>query len=292
MANSGATANPDAGQDVSKPAKPAPTRTDYVCTLFSSPIIYKLTRGLVWTCQKDRDEQCPFFVWVEQEAEAKEWLAKYGPQEAPETPSKKNNYPVPKSPETPWTKAKRKPVSREVSDENENGGPSNRKMNDGEVFDGGEEGMESPSRKAAKTNRFSRPGGQTFNERLKEAVLPTPDSGGKGKGKAIEPAPIQAENTPFTLGRSKDAPDSDRGGMEDLTTNVLKLLRDEKVDLKESTELQIRHKIDIELALNAAKVRGYEETVSKLSKRLDELETMLSYLTGDGSLDDPIELSD
>jgi hypothetical protein len=106
-------------------------------------------------------------------------------------------------------KAKRKPVSREVLDENQNGGSSNRKIDNGGVFDRGDEVMESPSRKAVKTNRFSAPGRQTFNERLREAALPTPDSSDKGKAKVIEPGPIQAENTSPTPGRSKDARNPD-----------------------------------------------------------------------------------
>jgi hypothetical protein len=257
-------------------------------------IIYKLTRELVWRCPKRKDDhtQCPFFIWVDQEAEAKEWFANNGPQEAPETPSNKDNPPGSKSLECPWMGTKRKPASTEVSVKNENGGPSNPKVDNREVFDGGDEGMESPSRKAVKTKQFSTPSGKTLNERLREAALPTPDSGDKGKAKAVELGPIQAENKSPTPGRSKDAPYPDRGGMTDLTTNVLKLLRDEKFNLKESTELQIRHEIDLELDLNVAKVKRYKDTVSKLTKRLGVLEAMLLRLTGDASLDKPIELSD
>ena len=116
-----------------------------------------------------------------------------GPLEPPETPSKPDKSP--KSDETPWTiAAKRKPVSREVSDEGENGGPSNWKRDDGDVFEMRDEGAESPSRKAAKKSRFSTPRGQAVNARLEEAALPTPNSGNKGKGKTIE-ALFQAENT-------------------------------------------------------------------------------------------------
>ena len=265
-------------------------------TVFYSPLMRELTLGIVWSCPKKPQDttQCPLFIWEEDETEAREWLAKHGPKDAPETPSKGNNSTVPKSPETPWTKAKRKPVSREVSDENENGngGPSNRKVDDGDVFDAGDEGRESPSRKAAKTNEFATPGGQTFTERLKEVALSTTDSGGKGKAIATEPAiPIQAENTSSPPIRSKDALTLSRGGM-DLASRVIKLLRDEKVVMKESTELLIRHEIDLDSDLNTAKIRRLEETVSKMSKRIDELETLVSQLTGGDSLDEPIELSD
>lgn len=266
----------------------------------------------------------------------------HGPQEPPETPSKPDKSP--KSDETPWTIAKRKPVSREVSDENENGGPSNWK-DDGDIFEVGGQGDESPSRKPAKRTRFSTPGGQAVSASLKEGVLPTPDSGDKGKGKAIE-APFQTENispipnpaddmipTPggqtfderlreaglpipkpgnmmkgkpmglvpmqakqdyLTPGPSMIAANHGHAGMANLTTRVVRLLRDEKYPLKVSTELQIRHEIDLELDLYAAKVRRYEETIYKQSKKIDELETLASHLTGigsgDGSINDPIEL--
>ena len=214
----------------------------------------------------------------------------------------------PRTPETPWTKAKRKPVSREVSDENENGGPSNRKVDDGEVFAVGDDVERgTPSRKSVKIDGFSTPGALTFNERLRNVASPTLDSlGDHGKGKAKtsieQPAPVQAEITiPTPSAPSKNPPHphhslAARGeGEGDLTTTVLRLLRDEKISLKESTELQIRHEIDLELDLTAAKVKRYEETIARMSTRLDELETMLSHLVGgddydDGGLDEPIDL--
>ena len=205
----------------------------------------------------------------------------------------------PRTPETPWTKAKRKPVSREVPDENENGGPSNRKGDDGEVFAGGDDvEIETPSRKSVKIDGFSSPGALTFNaaltfnERLRNVSAPTLDShGDQGKGQAEITIP-----TPSPPPKNPPHPSRAGRGERDLMTTVLRLLRDEKISLKESTELQIRHEIDLELDLTAAKVRRYEETISKLSRRLDELETMLSHLMGgddeDGGLDELIDLSD
>lgn len=267
----------------------------YILGLLLFPMICELTRGLVWTCRRQREdhEQCPFFVWQEEEAEAKAWLEQYGPQEDPETPSKTSNSNVPKPSETPWTKSKKKLVFREVSDENENGGPSDRVGDDGEVFDEGHEGMESPSNRAAKRQRFSTQSSQHFNEELRETALPpTPDTLGKGKGKAIETAPILAVNTSPTPSPSKDVPNPARGRMEDLTTKVMELLREEKLKLKMSTELLLRHEIDLQLELNATKVRQYEETISKLSQRIDELENIVELLTAGGTSDDPIELTD
>jgi hypothetical protein len=205
---------------------------------------------------------------------------------------------VTKDPSTPWTKAseaasaKRKPVSREVSDESENGGPSERKVDAGFVFvDADDEGYESPTRKAPKRARFSAPGGKTFNERLRENALPpTLDTLKKEKGKerAFEPVPV----TSPTLSSPKEAPIDPNAvqiGNGRITTKVLGLLRMDGIELKASTREKIRLVIDLESHSNAAKVRRYEDTISRLSKKLDVLETTVKNRPGVG---DPIELSD
>jgi hypothetical protein len=48
--------------------------------------------------------------------------------------------------------------------------------------------------------------------------------------------------------------------------------------LKESIKIQIEHGIDTEVALYKQKLRGSEKTKKKLSKRLDEMESMLLLL--------------
>jgi hypothetical protein len=86
--------------------------------LLDPPNPVKLTMEIVWTCAKGRDDQCLFFLWDEEQAQAKQWMEIHNPQ-PPETPSRKGkDGEGPKSLEMPWAKAKRKPVSREVSDEN------------------------------------------------------------------------------------------------------------------------------------------------------------------------------
>jgi hypothetical protein len=70
------------------------------------------------------------------------------------------------------------------------------------------------------------------------------------------------------------------------------LIRSEKVRLKESIEIQIEHEIDTEVALYEQKLRGSEKTNKKLSKRLDEMESMLLLLGGDVAADDSVEISE
>ncbi|KAN0110842.1 hypothetical protein V8E51_007229 [Hyaloscypha variabilis] len=66
-----------------------------------------------------------------------------------------------------------------------------------------------------------------------------------------------------------------------LSAEVLKLIRSEKVGLKESVEIQIEHEIDTEVVLYEQKLRGYEKTNKKLSRRLDKMEHMIVLLGGD-----------
>ena len=68
-------------------------------------------------------------------------------------------------------------------------------------------------------------------------------------------------------------------GDSDLTTTVLELIRSENIELKASTEMQMRHEIGLRLDVDGTKVRRYEETIRELRKRLDEMETMVLHLT-------------
>ena len=250
-------------------------------------------------------------MWVEDEEEAKEWLATFSSEsrEGPVTPTSRRRGVVGNE-ETPWTMAKRKAVSRQVSDQSENGsgsgeaGPSEekeaekekKKLDDGFVFvDADDEGDESPSRRAAKRARVDGIG-NAFAERLREVVVlpPTPPTLEKGKGKEKEKA---ADVVPIPLNYGPPIPGTSRnplhlGELEnngDLTARVLQLLRKEKIQLKESTVEKLRLEIDLELRSNAAREQIYEEAVARLSKRLDGLENIASNWMG---MDDPIELSD
>ena len=68
-------------------------------------------------------------------------------------------------------------------------------------------------------------------------------------------------------------------GDPDLSTIVLELIRSDNPELKASTEIQLRHEIDLRLDVSETKLRRYKETITELRKRLDEMETMVLYLT-------------
>jgi len=173
-----------------------------------------------------------------------------------------------KSPETPWTKAKAKGKRKavEVSDgeeESANNGLLEVSASDGEEV----QEIENPF-KIAKATEVSTP----FNERLRNAGLPTPDTG-KRPAEA-GPAPKLNDAIMFTCVNDKKS---------DLATKVIDILRRESIILREGTELSIRHEIEMEMALCDTRIRVGEETISKLKKRLDVFE---------GAFDEPVELSD
>lgn len=78
----------------------------------------------------------------------------------------------------------------------------------------------------------------------------------------------------------------------ELTKTVLNLIRTDGVALKESTKIKIRHEIEMELDASLAMVQRYKQTISRFTKKLDELEATVGHLTAGGALDDIIELSD
>jgi hypothetical protein len=65
----------------------------------------------------------------------------------------------------------------------------------------------------------------------------------------------------------------------DLTTTVLELVRADCPKLKASTEMQLRHEIGLASDLGETKLRRYEGTIAELSRRVDELETIVLNLT-------------
>jgi len=239
-----------------------------------------------WTCPRAiRDpDKCPFFLFLEDEERAKEWLSKYGPPPEPETPKANEKRPEgpPKSLETPWTLSKkRKPVSREASDEDENGGPANRDPDRDEspAF----EVMDSPSKKVAKVTEVSTPG-QAARDGVQNPAdaLPTPDTGSTARPPHRTCHPPRLEHAIHLSSERKS----------NLTSAVLRLLRSEGVELTSSIEIMIRHEIGTEMEVNEAKVRGYEETISELKRELDKMENMVALLGGDVGADDAVEFSD
>jgi hypothetical protein len=119
---------------------------------------------------------------------------------------------------------------------------------------------------------------------LRAAALPTPETIEKGKGKSVDlpdPAPLQSPSRGApTVAQERELIPEQSLDSSSLATKVIRLVREENVDLKESTELQIRHEIDVEMDMNAARMKRYEVTVSKLKKKVDELESSLGHLMG------------
>jgi hypothetical protein len=111
--------------------------------------------------------------------------------------------------------------------------------------------------------------------------LPTPDTSFRGR-------PLQ-ETLPAP--RLEDAINLDGERRSNLTSAVLRLLREEGIVLSSSIEIMIAHEIDTELEVNETKVRGYEKTILNLRKRLDEMDNVIQHL-GVVGVDDPMEVSD
>jgi hypothetical protein len=270
-----------------------------------------LTKSLVWSCSKAQGEQCSFFEWVDEHeaaANAQSRTSQLPP--VPQTPTKtgasghepntstvlgsRDQRPAPQSPDTPFTMAKRKRVSGDITNQDNDGDDCNRTKRGNEsslrptmVLDDPFARPGQPpehTRKSVKATTLSTPG-QPFTERLKSHTvsLPTPDSQGR----------ISASNDTTSESRLPRSPEMSptpglfnnrvRGslpGKPDLTTTVLELIRSDNIELKTSTEMKLRHEIGLESDVTHAKLRRYEETISELRKRVDELETMVLHLTG------------
>jgi len=243
-------------------------------------------------CSRLNPHKCKFFLWDLDQEQAREWHMKYGPQPpAPETP--KSDEPAAVEPVedlgNPWTKSiiKRKPTSKEVSYGDEAAGPSNQHVEAVELASFRDL---DPSRKAVKTTRFATPG-QSDRSKNAEDSLPTPDTGGQATSGASGSRSRQSRARSATPQLS-DAIIMRNERKSSLSAEVLKLIRAEKVGLKESVEIQIEHEIDTEVALYEQKLRGYKKTNRKLSRRLDEMESIVVLLGGDVGVDDSVEFSE
>lgn len=133
--------------------------------------------------------------------------------------------------------------------------------------------------KAAKSSILATPT-QLFAEKLRiEASLPSaaslaplPDTNnGEPTGEELEASPL--------LDRVKRKVNSGFEADSNLTSTVLDLIRSDNIELKFSTEIQIRHEIDLVVDVGKAKIERYEETISKLRERVEELEKMILHLT-------------
>jgi hypothetical protein len=252
------------------------------------------------------DDECEFFLWVDQEAAAKELLKTSQAPQAPQTPTKigstlnesgpstasglRRQRSLPQILETPFTKAKRKAASRDIpkQDDNDNqdvageGGAGRPTVAMDDPFTYPRLPVEY-ERKAARTSTISTPG-QKFAERLKTGTesFPTPQSRDPNSSSSVmvsEAQLMQARDTSPTPARFNHTATLNPKGESDLIATVLDLIRADNLKLKGSTEMQIRHEIGLALDLGETKLRRHEGTISELYKRIDELETMILHLT-------------
>src|SRR5277367_6248943 len=107
-----------------------------MCVISSSVFSVAIANSsiLVWRCSKVDDGQCAFFLWVDHEAGAKEWLNTSQLPPAPQTPTKtrvEHDGPdaLPRLLETPFTKAKRKEATRDVTNYDSNDANDSRNAN-------------------------------------------------------------------------------------------------------------------------------------------------------------------
>jgi hypothetical protein len=236
--------------------------------------------------------RCAFFLWVDHEAAAKQWLESSKLPQAPQTPTKTGVNrdgldTMAQILETPFTKAKRKRVSGDVTNHDDDDDNNSRHANTNEsplqpVPPIDLRKPQEHTRKAARTSSISTPG-QHFIERLQSCTLslPTPSSRdhiSSGNTMVSQPRLPQLDTSP-TPGRFSDLAGLSLPREPDLTTTVLDLIRAEYPNLKASTEMQIRHEIGLASDVGETKLRRYEGTIAELNKRVDELETMVLNLT-------------
>jgi hypothetical protein len=66
---------------------------------------------------------------------------------------------------------------------------------------------------------------------------------------------------------------------DDMTTRVIKLLRSNNIELKASTEVQLRHMISSEVGAYEIKLQKSGEAILELGRRLNELESACAQFT-------------
>lgn len=126
-----------------------------------------------------------------------------------------------------------------------------------------------------RTSMFATPGQNSAGrpENHPES-LPTPDSRDgvwASNDRTSRPVYFQSPDVSPTPRRFNDFEfKSDEDA--DLSTTVLGLLRSEKLELKTSTEVHLRHTISSQIAVYETRLRKSEATISELYKKLDELE--------------------
>jgi hypothetical protein len=233
--------------------------------------------------------QCAFFLWVDHETAAKDWLKTSQLPPVPQSPTKTGVDPngpdsLPQLLETPFTKAKRKEVPRD-STTDQNGSRNAQAKGSSLQPAMATDLRQSPehTRKAARTSAVSTPG-QLFIEKLQSSPLPLPtpnsrDLMSSSNAMVSQSQLLQQRDTSPTPGRFNDVAIPSPPAESDLTTRILELIRAEHPQLKASTEMQLRHEIGLAIDVGETKLRRNEVTISELRKRVDDLETMVYNLT-------------
>jgi len=139
-------------------------------------------------------------------------------------------------------------------------------------------------RKAARTSTLSTPG-QRFTETLKSHTVSLPNPSLRGRVSAVTNAASKLELSRLsdispTPGRFGDGTSLNSKRDSDLTTTVLELLHSDKVELRAVTEAQIRLEIGLKMDVDEIKLLRYEETISKLREKIDEMEATVMRSTG------------
>lgn len=248
-----------------------------------------------WRCPKVNNQQCSFFLWVAHESAAKEWWTASHLPPVPQTPKKggaaSDMAELPRTMETPFTKAKRKLVLVDLKKNENNEDQNNRNLDDNPISVQPRTALDDPftdsrplsesARKVAKKSTKSTPG-QPFIEKLRgpPTILQTPTSKDYKPISSMSAAPqtVQTPNTSPSR-RYNNRIDINTTKEPDPTTTVLKLLRSENITLKASTEAQLRHVIQLKIDIEETKLRRSEQTILSLSERVDELEMMVLNLT-------------
>lgn len=181
--------------------------------------------------------------------------------------------------ETPFTKAKRRrKVPLDVTECNGTGSINGQSGASSEDPFKTPMAAESPN-KSIRTSVLSTPT-QRFAEKLKIGASPLPASNLDLMVPTKDAKQIARElGEPPIFPQSKIMANPVFEEESSLTSTVLGLIRSDNVELKPSTEIQIRHEIDLVVDIGKAKVQRYDETICKLHERVDELERMILHLT-------------
>lgn len=254
---------------------------------------------VVWRCPvRDRREQCPFFIWLHEEDDARKWLRETYPENYLGSPVKQVD-PQTRKPTfmENWASTSKKRSFDAADEEGTVNGKKERMVDDlYNVPQGGTphqvQGREGrPSKRLRKSSRVEHTPGQSFIQRLEacKTSLPTPDTNRREVEQNPRPRVSPSRETrsqsptPFQLRAAIDlvGEGEPRRQEDGLFETVMGLVREDGASLKTSTQIMIQHVVEQELGRSRAEARGYKRTIRKLMERVDDLETALGNLLPD-----------